>query len=374
MKKFIIALLLVPSLALANPPITWGGSTTAQMFPTIVKTLLGNGFALYPAKALVGDCSDGNATISSGTTTLTRDMYYNNLTLNGTGVISVQNQRIFVCGTLDITAAAAGAFFANGGAGGTGGATGTAGSAGANTAVGTNLTGRAGGAGGAGGTAAGTEGAAATSGNAISCVTGTNGSGASGAAGGTGASGAGGVIRGQSACTAWPMRDIAMWFTPQTGAGAQIFTAGSGAGGSGGGGDTTNSGAGGGGGGASGATIYVAAGTIATSVSTPAGVFSAKGGAGGNGGTPTVGNTGGGGGGGGGSGGWAVIKWNARTGVTVTNAIQTTAGTSGTGGTGHGTGTNGNNGGATASQPGLIQTLDFSTGTITTSLTGNANL
>ena len=29
-----------------------------------------------------GDGSDGNVTISSGTTVLTRDMYYNNLTIN----------------------------------------------------------------------------------------------------------------------------------------------------------------------------------------------------------------------------------------------------------------------------------------------------
>src|SRR5271166_403646 len=34
-----------------------------------------------------GDGSDGNVNISSGTTTLTRDMFYNNLTLSGTGAL-----------------------------------------------------------------------------------------------------------------------------------------------------------------------------------------------------------------------------------------------------------------------------------------------
>src|SRR5258708_7049394 len=34
-----------------------------------------------------GDGSDGTVTISSGTTTLARDMYYNNLTINGSGAL-----------------------------------------------------------------------------------------------------------------------------------------------------------------------------------------------------------------------------------------------------------------------------------------------
>ena len=55
------------------------------------------------------------------------------------------------------------------------------------------------------------------------------------------------------------MRDIVGWFTPQSGNGAVVVTAGSGPGGSGGGGDNTNTGGGGGGGGASGATVYISA-------------------------------------------------------------------------------------------------------------------
>jgi hypothetical protein len=61
-----------------------------------------------------GAGSDGNVTISSGTTTLTRDMYYNNLTLSGTGKLHPNGFRIFVAGTLDLTAAGANAIAMNG--------------------------------------------------------------------------------------------------------------------------------------------------------------------------------------------------------------------------------------------------------------------
>ena len=57
--------------------------------------------------SLFGTGADGNVTISSGTTTLTRDMLYNNLTLSGTGKINTAGFKIFVSGTLDISAAGA---------------------------------------------------------------------------------------------------------------------------------------------------------------------------------------------------------------------------------------------------------------------------
>ncbi len=65
----------------------------------------------------LGDGSDGNVTISSGVTTLTRDMFYNNLTINGTGQVFTNNYKIFVKGLLDITAAPVGAINCNGLAG-----------------------------------------------------------------------------------------------------------------------------------------------------------------------------------------------------------------------------------------------------------------
>lgn len=347
---------------------TWISNTTNQYFPTIIKSLLGNGFALVSSQAFFGDGSDGNVTISSGITILTRDMFYNNLTISGTGQISVQNQRIFVLGTLDLSTAPVFAIDGSGNNGGNGGNGGAAGGAGATVAVGTNITGRAGSAGGAGGSvAAGAQGGAGSGGNSITGQTG----GASGA-GGAGASTAGGALRAAPSVTDFPMRDITTWFLPQTGSGAQIFVGGSGPGGGGGGGDLINSGGGGGGGGSSGQTVYISAKIIKTGSGSLASTITSWGGAGGNGGSPTVGNTGGGGGGGGGSGGWIVIKYNTKIGTPIANFISAFGGfTNALGGTAHGTGINGSNG--SAGQSGLIQLLDLSTGAITSNLTGSVN-
>lgn len=49
-----------------------------------------------------GDGSDGNATISGGTTTLARDMYYENLTIESSGVLNAAGFRVFVRDTLEI--------------------------------------------------------------------------------------------------------------------------------------------------------------------------------------------------------------------------------------------------------------------------------
>jgi hypothetical protein len=376
--KSLILSFLISSSAFAGKTGTWSGSTTHQFFPTIIQVLLGNGYALVPTQSLFGDCSDGNVTISAGTTVLTRDMFYSNLTINGTGVLSLQNQRIFVCGTLDLTAAPAGAIFASGNNGGNGGNAGATGTAGANTAAGTNLGGRAGGVGGAGATTAGAQGAIGVSGNVISCVSATSGSGGSSGAGGLGAGGAGGALRAQVACTAFPMRDILHWYTPTTGAGGAVFSGGSGPGGGGGGGDVTTSGGGGGGGGAAGNTIYISTFTLKTGAGTLANTIISNGGNGGNGGSPngtcTLG-CGGGGGGGGGSGGWIVIKYNTKSGAAVTNLLQANGGTGGTGGTHKNAGgVDGSSGNATPSQPGLIQLLNLSTGAYTTSTSGSASL
>ncbi len=52
-----------------------------------------------------GDGSDGTTIISSGTTTLTRDMYYENLSISGTGKLNPNGFRIFVKGTLSLSSA-----------------------------------------------------------------------------------------------------------------------------------------------------------------------------------------------------------------------------------------------------------------------------
>lgn len=382
MIKFILPLVLFSSVAFAGKTGTWSGSTIHQFFPTIITALLGNGYSLVSSQSLFGDGADGVQVMgASGTTTLARDMYWTALSwpVASTAVISVQNQRIFVNGTCDFTNAPVGALDGTGNTGGNGAAGGGNGAAGANTAAGTNVGGHAGGAGGAGAATAGAQGSAGTGGNDVACVVGTSGAGGNGGAGGAGGGGAGGAQRGQAACAAWPMRDVTYWFTPQSGAGAVLLSAGSGSGGAGGGGDATTSGAGGGGGGAAGNTVYLSCKTIITGGSTPAATIRANGGNGGVGGSPNgtcTAGCGGGGGGGGGSGGWVVVKYVIKTGNAVSNFITATGGTGGTGGTHKNTGgVDGNAGNALAtSQPGLIQLVNLSTGAITSSTSGNTTL
>src|SRR3990167_11397550 len=64
-----------------------------------------------------GDGSDGDVTITSGTTTLTRDMFYNNLVINSGAILVTASFRVFVKGTLTNN----GIIKNNGNAGGNGG-------------------------------------------------------------------------------------------------------------------------------------------------------------------------------------------------------------------------------------------------------------
>uniref|UniRef100_A0A6M3JR13 Tail protein n=1 Tax=viral metagenome TaxID=1070528 RepID=A0A6M3JR13_9ZZZZ len=75
--------------------------------------------------AMYGDGNDGNVTISVNTN-LSRDMYYNNLTIDSTKILSTKGYRIFVAGALDNngTIEHNGASTANG-TGGAGAVTGT---------------------------------------------------------------------------------------------------------------------------------------------------------------------------------------------------------------------------------------------------------
>ena len=243
---------------------------------------------------------DGGVTIS-GSTTLTADMYYNNLEVTGTLICS--NFRVFVAGTLS-----------GNGAIHTDGTDATSASAPATWAAGTLGGGCVGG---NGGTAAGTQAAAVTfriGGN--------------GGAGGTGTSGAGGAAQTGTDPTAAGggskikndllavMRGYSLNY-------AGVLRAGMG--GSGGGGDGTAGGGGGSGGGQAQVFAYR---------TTFTGVISAKGGAGF---TPAAGNRGGGGGGGGGI---VVVVTGSATQTFTTNVAG------GTGGSGTGTGTAGSNGSA----------------------------
>ena len=69
-----------------------------------------------------GDGSDGNLTLTTANYTggpitagvLTRDAYFNNLTISGSGSLNTNSYRLFVAGTLDVSAASTGAINNNG--------------------------------------------------------------------------------------------------------------------------------------------------------------------------------------------------------------------------------------------------------------------
>jgi hypothetical protein len=73
-----------------------------------------NGALLGGAKSAYGDGSDGDVTIS-GTTSMTRDTYYNNLTVNAGQTLWVNGWRIFVKGTLTLNGTIATPWLVNSG-------------------------------------------------------------------------------------------------------------------------------------------------------------------------------------------------------------------------------------------------------------------
>jgi hypothetical protein len=249
---------------------------------------------------IFGDGSDGNLTISSNTS-LTRDSYFNNLTITNGARLSTANYRLFVAGMLTIT----NGFISNNGnnanANTAGAGTGTARTCG----IGTNGAAGVGNANGANGTAM----TASTRGGGLG---GNGGSSATRTAGlaGTGTvvpTNNGGVNCLRQALTAITMRDMTN----------TLINGGTG-GGSGGGTISGSSGAGGGGAG----TILISAQYISWVTAT----ISANGG---NGGTSVTLNSASGGGGGGGL--VVVISKSNLTGLTITA-------NGGSGGSANGTG------------------------------------
>ncbi len=255
---------------------------------------------------LFGDGFDGDVTIAVDTT-LTSDMYYDDLTVNAATNLTTGGFRIFVKGTLTLngTIRFNGVTATNNNGAGFGGSNQTLKTteAGANggTAAGSAATARAdcmGGAGGLGGT-------------------GSGGAGGAGGAATVPASTRGGVRAFGNIATAFFGRII------DASNAAAIVSPFAGLGGGGGGGDGTAGGGGGGGGG----FVCIAAKTLAG-----AGTIEAKGG---NGAAASAGNRGGGGGGGGG----VVTLITASTSNPYTISVA-----GGTGGAGSGTGTAGANG------------------------------
>lgn len=276
---------------------------------------------------LFGDGSDGNVSLSSGTTTLGRTMYYNNLTLSGTALIDANGFKIYVNGTLAISGTAgiirtpiAGSTSTN--------QTGANGAAAmTQNDMGAGLAGQAGVTGGSnnGGVA----------GNNAGSTNGYGGAGgASGSAGSTGTAGTAGTY------TNIPERVVRhdhVWLLTAYKNGGQ-----GGAGGAGGAAALFNNGGGGGGGGSGGGVLIIFARFVNNTSSVG---FKCIGGNGGNGGPASGGNSNGGGGAGGGGGGHIYIICLSGT----LGTINVAGGAAGTGGAKTGTGSNGSNGSAGSS-------------------------
>lgn len=300
-----------------------------------------------------GTGQDGNVTINSGTTTLTRDMFYNNLTISGTGILRPNGFRIFIAGIFDISAAPAGALVYVGG----NGINAVGASAGGATSmpVGTNSTVTQQGApsgGGAGGINNGTGGGGGGTVPALNAISGSQAG--AGGAGGTGTAGGGG---GPTTTSQYSFPYKYNDLLPRVALGTP------GSGGGGGGGDATNSGGGGGSAATGGGNIVICANTIARGANVNAALITSIGGRGGNGAAGVAGNAGGGGGGSGGQGGNIFIFYATLTGSAITNAIDVTGGAGGNGGALVGTGANGNGGGAGSG--GYVLLSNLTTGVLT---------
>lgn len=299
-----------------------------------------NGVALSPW----GDASDGDVTIS-GNTTLTRDMFYNNLTIDATfnlitGGFTIYVKEILTNNGFLHNDGAAGAVGANGAAAGvvSGGVPGTAG---AGVTVPPSQASGAG--------ADGDNGAPTPGGNGTNTGTSIGSAGSNGGAGGAGGvtAGAAGGTGGTKAATAsYQPRTFekAVLFFQHSTSGLVAIQNNAGAGGGGEGGQNNTGGteasaAGGGGGGAGGIVLVLARSIAGT------GVFQANGGNGGNGGDGYVFsvNSGGGGGGAGGNGGTVIRIYSTISGSTTTSA---TSGTGGSGGAPAGAGVAGSAGSA----------------------------
>ena len=328
---------------------TIGGSTTFSGAFTTTLTVTAATAVTLPTSGtlettgprmaeLFGDGSDGVVNITSGTTTLTRDMYYSNLTMNGTGILKLAGFRVFVSNTLDITAAANNAIQFTGSAGGNSGGTGAGTHAGNDGVTSAYFYRTFQGASGVAGVTAttGTAGTQATAVTALAAWAG--GAGSAGGSGGNESSGggtsAGGAAQPTSSGNWSPIHFMTPTLiasdTPSNRMDPLEGGSGGSSGGSGGG-NTTNTGGGSGAGGNGGGVLAVFAATI-NRTNTSNEIFDADGGNGGNGGNSAAANTGGGGGGAGGGGGFAYIVYGQLTGSASTNTISASGGTGGNGG------------------------------------------
>ena len=303
--------------------------------------------------SLWGCGPDGNVSISSGTTTLARDTYYENLTISGTGNLKPNGWRVFVNGMLDLSAAPAGAITYNATA--SNNASGATGGTPAPVLVVNSI-------GTANNTVGGATGGTGNGATGTSTSTHTNNGGNSGASGaggaGTATTGGNGVNPSANVnCPIYKAVDQLSLNVTAIGGGA------SGGSGGAGGGDSINSGGGGGGGSIGPGVIGIWARYINRGSNATAAIIQSKGVTGGNGGTAPTGNCGGGGGAGGSGGGWVHLVFGGLFGSTITGAIDVSSGAGGTGGNGVGTGIGGS--GAHGASSGTVDLINVTTGIFT---------
>jgi len=286
--------------------ITTGGNAYADI--TSLSTSYGSGW--------FGDGIDGDVTISN-TVTLTKEMYYKNLTITSTGTLKPAGFRIFVSGTLTI--ASGGSINDDGNA--------------PNVGVGglvlnaRQTLGFAGGAGGNGGTAGVGAAGGGPGGNSSLNAAGLAPVGGAGGAGGINAGGIAGSAAQPVQLQRWNGTAWQQQGRFNNGTAQGLFNGGAGGGG---GGSNNNSALGGGGGGGAGG-VWLAARYIFNS-----GRISANGANGAN-GSGTLGDAGGGGGGAGG-----LVCVGTQTGLASDLGVIQTLG--GLGGTGYNAGATGGNG------------------------------
>uniref|UniRef100_A0A6M3J0A5 Uncharacterized protein n=1 Tax=viral metagenome TaxID=1070528 RepID=A0A6M3J0A5_9ZZZZ len=369
-----------------NAGNAWWGTNVATGYATAPAYVLKDGSAKFSTLAvsgtgmsfedIYGDGSDGNVTISAPTT-LTSDMFYDDLVVNNT--LSTDGYRIFVAGTLsgsgtvennapDDAGDGANGTVVGGGGQDLGGVGGTAGTGASGNSLPAGVSGQTGGGGGNGRTSSGTGGSgiAGTAGGSTNRTINTS-NGATGGTGGQGgiagstggAAGAGGAGGTSGTAILNQIRNyISAYLLSDFIGGVNNFnvcnlSGGSGGGGGGDGGTSPcSSGAGGGGGGSGGGGGIV---WIASRLITFTGSIEAKGADGGNGGNGTdseaggyVGGGGAGGATGSGGGGGDIIIITSSTSATYSTDVSggSAGGTAGTGGLGSGGGGGGQSGGA----------------------------
>lgn len=299
------------------------GFTSVQVQAAIEEAKSTGGANFY-----FGDGSDGNVSLSSGTTTLSRTMYYNNLTLSGSAIIDANGFKIYVKGTLALSGTSSIVRIPNNGTNGSGATNGNGGAAMTVNDMGSGLIGQAGVAGPGGGLG----GSSGAPGNNAGVANGYGGAGGS-----SGSAGSGGTAGTAGTYTNVPERVIRQdhIYLLNYKNGGQ-----GGAGGAGGAAAALGQGGGGGGGGSGGGVIIIFAQIFNNTSSVG---ITCKGGNGGTGGNATAGNSNGGGGGGGGGGGHIYIICVTQTAI---GTLSVAGGTAGTGGVKNGTGSNGGNGSA----------------------------